>query len=34
VFPAFRGLSAGDRAVGEMAAFIRERTADATTGAG
>jgi acetyl esterase/lipase len=34
VFPAFRGLSAGDRAIREMAAFIRERTADATTGAG
>jgi acetyl esterase/lipase len=34
VFPAFRGLSAGDRAIREMAAYIRERTADATTGAG
>ncbi|MGQ0385028.1 MAG: alpha/beta hydrolase [Gammaproteobacteria bacterium] len=34
VFPAFRGLSAGDRAIREIAAFIREKTADATTGAG
>ncbi len=34
VFPAYRGLSAGDRAIREMAAFIRERTADATAGAG
>jgi acetyl esterase/lipase len=34
VFPAYRGLSAGDRAIRAVAAFIRERTADATTGAG
>jgi acetyl esterase/lipase len=34
VFPVYRGLSAGDRAIREMAAFIREKTAPATTGAG
>lgn len=34
VFPAYRGLSAGDRAIRSMAAFIREKTAPATTGAG
>jgi acetyl esterase/lipase len=34
VFPVYRGLSAGDRAVRSMAAFIREKTAPATTGAG
>lgn len=34
VFPAMRGLAAGDRAIGEMGEFIRERTVAATTGAG
>ena len=34
VFPAFRGLMAGDRAIREIGEFIRERTAPATTGAG
>jgi len=34
VFPAMRGLAAGDRAIREMGEFIRERTAAATTGAG
>ncbi len=34
VFPALRGLVAGDRAIREMGGFIRERTAAATTGAG
>lgn len=34
VFPLYRGLTAGDRAIREMADFIREKTADATTGAG
>lgn len=34
VFPAMRGLAAGDRAIQEIGAFIRERTADATAGAG
>jgi acetyl esterase/lipase len=33
VFPAMRGLAAGDRAIREMGEFIRERTAAATTGA-
>jgi len=33
VFPAMRGLAAGDRAIREMAEFIRERTAAATAGA-
>ncbi|MBX3703813.1 MAG: alpha/beta hydrolase [Steroidobacteraceae bacterium] len=32
VFPVFRGLTAGDRAIREMADFIRARTADATAG--
>ncbi|HEY5559930.1 MAG TPA: alpha/beta hydrolase [Steroidobacteraceae bacterium] len=34
VFPAIRGLMAGDRAIREIGDFIRERTAAATTGAG
>lgn len=34
VFPVYRGLSAGDRAIREMAAFIRDKTAAATSGAG
>ena len=34
VFPAIRGLLAGDRAIGEIGDFIRERTAAATSGAG
>ena len=34
VFPAIRGLMAGDRAIREIGDFIRERTAPATTGAG
>jgi acetyl esterase/lipase len=34
VFPAFRGLAAGDRAIAEIGEFIRDRTAAATTGAG
>ncbi len=34
VFPAMRGLLAGDRAIAEMGDFIRERTAAATAGAG
>jgi len=34
VFPAMRGLMAGDRAIREVGDFIRERTAPATTGAG
>jgi hypothetical protein len=34
VFPAMRGLMAGDRAIREIGEFIRERTAPATTGAG
>jgi len=33
VFPAIRGLAAGDRAIREMGEFIRERTAAATAGA-
>ena len=33
VFPAIRGLMAGDRAIREVGEFIRERTAPATTGA-
>ena len=33
VFPAMRGLAAGDRAIREMGEFIRERTAAATAGA-
>jgi monoterpene epsilon-lactone hydrolase len=32
VFPAIRGLVDGDRAIAEMADFIREHTADATRG--
>ena len=34
VFPAIRGLLAGDRAFAEIGDFIRERTAAATAGAG
>ena len=34
VFPAMRGLLAGDRAIAEIGDFIRERTAAATAGAG
>ena len=34
VFPAIRGLLAGDRAIAEIGDFIRERTAAATAGAG
>ncbi|MBF8292113.1 MAG: putative esterase [Steroidobacteraceae bacterium] len=34
VFPAMRGLAAGDRAIREIGEFIRERTAAATAGAG
>ncbi len=34
VFPAIRGLVAGDQALREIGEFIRERTAAATTGAG
>ncbi len=34
VFPAMRGLAAGDRAIREIGEFIRERTVAATTGAG
>jgi acetyl esterase/lipase len=34
VFPAMRGLAAGDRAIHEIGEFIRERTATATAGAG
>jgi acetyl esterase/lipase len=34
VFPAMRGLAAGDRAIAEIGGFIRERTAHATAGAG
>ena len=34
VFPAMRGLLAGDRAIVEIGDFIRERTAAATAGAG
>jgi acetyl esterase/lipase len=34
VFPALRGLAAGDRAIEEIGEFIRERTAPATAGAG
>jgi len=34
VFPAMRGLAAGDRAILEIGEFIRERTAAATAGAG
>jgi len=33
VFPAMRGLAAGDRAIREIGEFIRERTAAATAGA-
>ena len=33
VFPAIRGLVDGDRAIAEMAAFIREHTSEATRGA-
>ncbi len=33
VFPAMRGLAAGDRAIREIGEFIRERTAAATVGA-
>ena len=33
VFPAIRGLAEGDRAIAEIAAFIREHTAEATRGA-
>ncbi|MEX1994319.1 MAG: alpha/beta hydrolase [Steroidobacteraceae bacterium] len=33
VFPAMRGLAAGDRAIREIGEFIRERTVAATTGA-
>ncbi|MSQ92004.1 MAG: alpha/beta hydrolase [Gammaproteobacteria bacterium] len=33
VFPAMRGLAAGDRAISEMGEFIRERTAAAIAGA-
>jgi monoterpene epsilon-lactone hydrolase len=32
VFPAIRGLADGDRAIAEMAAFIREHTSEATRG--
>jgi hypothetical protein len=32
VFPAIRGLAEGDRAIAEMAAFIREHTSEATRG--
>jgi hypothetical protein len=32
VFPAIRGLVDGDRAIAEMAAFIREHTSEATRG--
>jgi len=34
VFPAMRGLAAGDRAIREIGDFIRERTAGATSGTG
>ena len=34
VFPAIRGLAAGDAAIREIGEFIRERTAAATAGAG
>ncbi len=34
VFPAMRGLAAGNRAIAEIGEFIRERTASATTGSG
>jgi acetyl esterase/lipase len=34
VFPALRGLAAGDRAIEEIGEFIRERIAPATAGAG
>jgi acetyl esterase/lipase len=34
VFPAMRGLAAGDRAIIEIGEFIRERTAAATAGVG
>jgi acetyl esterase/lipase len=34
VFPAMRGLAAGDRAIREIGDFIRERTAAATAGTG
>ena len=34
VFPAFRGLKAGDRAIAEIGEFIRERTKGATRGTG
>jgi acetyl esterase/lipase len=34
VFPAIRGIAEGDRAIAEIAAFIREHTAEATRGAG
>lgn len=34
VFPAIRGLAAGDRAIQEIGEFIREHTSDATRGAG
>jgi epsilon-lactone hydrolase len=34
VFPAIRGLLAGDRAIAEIGDFIRDRTAAATAGAG
>jgi monoterpene epsilon-lactone hydrolase len=33
VFPAIRGLAEGDRAIAEMADFIREHTSEATRGA-
>jgi len=33
VFPAMRGLAAGDRAIGEIGEFIREHTSAATQGA-
>jgi monoterpene epsilon-lactone hydrolase len=33
VFPAIRGLADGDRAIAEMAGFIREHTSEATRGA-
>jgi acetyl esterase/lipase len=33
VFPAIRGLAAGDRAIAEIAGFIREHTSEATRGA-
>jgi epsilon-lactone hydrolase len=33
VFPAIRGLAEGDRAIGEMAEFIRVHTSEATRGA-